>query len=263
MLPRPGRVQRTAKGVMDEAIRETPSRPTDRISDQVPRELQKPQTPLERMQVGVDLATELLEGCDRAGITLVRGRKFDVGPATDDMVADSDRLQAELDEGPCLDAIRQGRTVYTADLANDPRWPTWGPRVHAELGVGSLLSMLLYTHERSYGALNMYSDRVESFTQDDVMVADTLATHLAVALADAQEIEHRGLAMVNRTVIGQAEGILMERLNGAPEQAFAYLRRISQDTNRKLLDVSHELVLTRVLPSGEARSHKPKPAPTV
>ena len=244
---------------MDESIRGTPSRPTDRVSNQVPRDLQQLQTPQERMQGAVGLAVELLEGCDHAGITLMRGRRFDAGPSTDDFIAASDRLQAELDEGPCLDAIRHGRTVYTADLANDRRWPTWGPRVHAELGVRSLLSMLLYTHERSYGALNMYSDRLDGFTQDDVMLADTLATHLAVALADGQEIEHRGLAMVNRTVIGQAEGILMERLNVMPDQAFAYLRRISQDTNRKLIDVAQELVLTRVLPSGEPRASKSTP----
>ncbi len=246
---------------MSEAISESPPRPNDRLTDQVPRELQKLQTPQERMQVGVDLAVELLEGCDHAGITLVLGRKFGVGPATDDFIANSDNLQAELDEGPCLDAIRHGRTVYTADLANDRRWPTWGPRVNAELGVGSLLSMLLYTDERAYGALNMYCDRVDGFTRDDLLVADTLATHLAVALADAQEIEHRGVAMVNRTVIGQAEGILMERLGVMPDQAFAYLRRISQDTNRKLLDVARDLVLTRILPSGQSRSSTSKPAP--
>lgn len=56
--------------------------------------------------------------------------------------------------------------------------------------------------------------------------------------------------MVNRTVIGQAEGILMERLGVQDEHVFAYLRRISQDTNRTLLDVAEELVLTRELPSG-------------
>lgn len=223
-------------------------------SERGPRELQRPRSPLQRMQVGVDLAVELLEGCDHAGITLMRGGKFSTGPATDDLVAQGDRLQDELREGPCHDAMRQGRTVYTADLASDRRWPTWGPKVHAELGVGSLLSMLLYTHERSYGALNLYSNHTRGFTQDDLSTADTLATHLAVALADGEEIENRGVAMVNRTVIGQAEGILMERLGVKDDQAFAYLRRISQDTNRKLLDVAQELVHTRVLPSGAARA---------
>lgn len=230
----------------------------EQSSERGPRELQSPRTPLQRMQVGVDLAVELLDGCDHAGITLVRSGKFSAGPGTDDLVAHGDRLQDELNEGPCHDAIRQGRTVYTADLANDRRWPVWGPKIHAELGVGSLLSMLLYTHERSYGALNMYSNRTQGFTEDDLIIADTLATHLAVALADGEEIENRGVAMVNRTVIGQAEGILMERLGVQDDQAFAYLRRISQDTNRKLLDVAQELVRTRVLPSGAAHArHDP------
>ncbi|NYJ73131.1 GAF and ANTAR domain-containing protein [Allobranchiibius huperziae] len=236
---------------MDDRIRDNS---TDRAADQVARDLQRPRTTAERMQRGVDLAVELLEGCDHAGITLVRGRTLTAGPATDDIVALGDRLQDQLGEGPCLDTVRQSRTMYTADLRHDKRWETWGPQVAEKLGVRSLLSLLLYTHDRSYGALNLYSERVDGFTAEDLVVADSLATHLAVAMADGEEIEHRGVAMINRTVIGQAEGILMERLGVLPEEAFAYLRGISQRSNRKLLDVARELVSTRVLPSGVDRS---------
>ena len=56
--------------------------------------------------------------------------------------------------------------------------------------------------------------------------------------------------MTSRTVIGQAEGVLMERFGMEPDQAFAYLRRISQDGNRKLAEVAEELVRTRRLPPG-------------
>jgi AmiR/NasT family two-component response regulator len=55
--------------------------------------------------------------------------------------------------------------------------------------------------------------------------------------------------MANRTVIGQAEGILMERLGIAADQAFAYLRRTSQYENRKLINICNEIVQTRQLPS--------------
>jgi AmiR/NasT family two-component response regulator len=54
--------------------------------------------------------------------------------------------------------------------------------------------------------------------------------------------------MTSRTIIGQAEGILMERLGIDADQAFAYLRRISQTENRKLIMICSEIVETRRLP---------------
>jgi AmiR/NasT family two-component response regulator len=54
--------------------------------------------------------------------------------------------------------------------------------------------------------------------------------------------------MTSRTIIGQAKGILMERLGINADQAFAYLRRISQTENRKLIMICREIVETRRLP---------------
>lgn len=163
------------------------------------------------------------------------------------MVRRGDALQNELDEGPCLDSVRTHDTVISQDLSRDPRWPRWSPRVISEFGVHSMLSLLLYTTKRSYGSLNLYGDRTQAFDSESLAVAQALAAHLAVAVAASREIDHRGLAMVNRTVIGQAEGILMERLDLTSEQAFDYLRRQSQQTNRKLVEVCAELVRTRQL----------------
>lgn len=51
-------------------------------------------------------------------------------------------------------------------------------------------------------------------------MAEALAAHLAVAMASGLEIVHRSDAMARRTVIGQAEGILMERRDLSAEHAF-------------------------------------------
>ena len=59
---------------------------------------------------------------------------------------------------------------------------------------------------------------------------------------------HLELAIANRTVIGQAEGILMERFGIPADQAFAVLRRVSQHRNVKLNRVAEELVRTRETP---------------
>jgi AmiR/NasT family two-component response regulator len=49
---------------------------------------------------------------------------------------------------------------------------------------------------------------------------------------------------VNRDVIGQAKGILMERFKITSDQAFAVLAKVSQDTNRKVSAVAEDLART-------------------
>ncbi len=219
------------------------------LADDLARNLHRTTDPDARMQSGVELAVQLIDGCDHAGITMVRNGATTSGASSDDLVERADALQNDLGSGPCVDVARlESRTVFIADLRHDPRWPAWGRRVHMELGVTSLLTLLLYTHDRTFGALNLYSDEGNAFTEEDFALAENVAAHLAVAVADGREIEQRGEGMVSRTVIGQAEGILMERYRIGAEEAFAFLRRTSQDTNRKLIQIAEELVRTRDLP---------------
>jgi AmiR/NasT family two-component response regulator len=51
-------------------------------------------------------------------------------------------------------------------------------------------------------------------------------------------------ALLSRDVIGQAKGILMDRLKVTPEDAFDLLRRSSQELNIKLRDVARALTDT-------------------
>ena len=106
----------------------------------------------------------------------------------------------------------------------------------------------LFTTQNSYGALNLYSERPDAFDADDQAVGMALAAHVAVALAAIRAIESRDLAIARRTIIGQAEGILMERFSLDADQAFSVLRRVSQDSQRKLYEVAADLVRTGELP---------------
>ena len=55
---------------------------------------------------------------------------------------------------------------------------------------------------------------------------------------------HLHEALGSRDVIGQAKGILMERLRLTPEEAFDVLRRSSQRLNVKLREVAAALAET-------------------
>lgn len=97
--------------------------------------------------------------------------------------------------------------------------------------------------------MNLYSRRTDAFDSEDIDNGWALAAHVAVALAEAQNVTHLEFAITARTVIGRAEGILMERFDLSATQAFAVLRRVSQHGNVKLNRVAEDLVRTRKTPT--------------
>ena len=66
---------------------------------------------------------------------------------------------------------------------------------------------------------------------------------------------HLRAALVHRTDIGMAMGLLMERFSVDQDAAFAMLRRVSQHENRKLHEIAAELVATRELPRAFPPDH--------
>ena len=99
--------------------------------------------------------------------------------------------------------------------------------------------------ERTIGTLNLYDSRPHHFSNDDLEVAHVLARHTAIALSRVQDAQNFSLAIDSRKLIGQAQGILMERYDLDPDRAFEVLRRYSQDTNVKLRDVAQTIVDNR------------------
>lgn len=201
-----------------------------------------------RFKVAVDAALALVTRCDHAGITINENGRLVTRASSDNLVCRANGLQAELGEGPCLDVRRDQNTLVSPALAVERRWPVWAPRVHTELGVDSMMSLLLYTDEHSFGALSLYCEDGGRFDADGVAVGQALASHLSVVMAAERQIDQLGLGLHNRNIIGQAQGVLMERYDMTADQAFDYLRRISSNTNRKVAVVAAEIAETRRVP---------------
>lgn len=214
------------------------------------REMQEDGSPQEAMDRAVVVATKIIPGCDAAGICVVyRGDRIDTHATSTDELRQVDALQHELDEGPCLDALRKDQTVVSNDLSTDDRWPTWGPEVVERLGMRSSVSYRLYSNDKDLGALNLYGKEASAFTAEDIHDGLALAAHVGVALAAAQQVEQLEKALSGRTVIGQATGILMERFDLAPDRAFSVLSRMSQQKNLKLRVLAEQIVTTRTVPT--------------
>ncbi|WP_030669127.1 GAF and ANTAR domain-containing protein [Streptomyces sp. NRRL B-1347] len=189
-------------------------------------------------------ATELVEGCDAAGVLVLHGRGVQTLAATDQLVVDSDQLQERVREGPCFDAARSSlgaRVFRIADLSREqPRWPAYAPRAH-RLGVGSMMGFLLFTEDAELGALNLYSRRVGAFTEASELAGWLFASHAAVAFSSARTHAQMEQAVATRHLIGEAMGILMGSHRLTEDQAFAVLRRYSQENNVKLRDVARRV----------------------
>jgi GAF domain-containing protein len=208
------------------------------------QEQSEPQQVLDRI---VSLAVAMVPGADEATITMVRARRHVYSAAaTGDLARWFDVLQDETGEGPCLDAMWQQQTVRVNDLAGDPRWPVLGPRA-GERGIGSMLCLQLFAHEDTLGALDLVAYKKSAFTDESEHIGLLLASHAAIAVADAQKLEHAAVALVNRDMIGQAKGILMERFRITADQAFDVLAEVSQETNRKVFAIAEELTRTGTL----------------
>lgn len=219
------------------------------------------------MQLAVDLAVRDVGGAHAATFTIAhRQPRVEVGAATDDAARRSEELQHELGEGPCLEAIWE-REVIISDLRREPRWPTWAARVAEETPFRSLLAAPAFVTADRVGTLNMYSREVGGFDAAGREYGVALASHVALAVRAAQQVEQLARALDSRTVIAQATGILMERSDLDPAQAFAVLARVASTLERKLRDVAEELVVTRRLPGTPggvgrtARSEWPPAAP--
>lgn len=197
----------------------------------------------------VELAVATIEGCDFAGLFLTDHDVVTTPVHTHPIVLEVDALQQQGGEGPCLDAIAQGAAIYSDDLEGEVRWTYFTPRA-IRVGIRSVLALPLAANSQ-LGALNLYASYPDAFGVFDQAMAALLVSLASLALSVAHSHEDEELraenlhtALASREIIGEAQGILMERERITSEQAFDILRRASQHLNIKLRQVAQNLVDT-------------------
>jgi GAF domain-containing protein len=184
--------------------------------------------------------------CDAASITMRTGNTVESVAYSSDLILQADQLQYSLGEGPCLDAVWTDGVFVVPDLVADGRWPRWAPAA-ADLGVRSSLSVHLFT-DTALGSLNLYSLHPRDFHHTDLEAAKVIGAHASVVVAFARTEQDLWHAIDTRNLIGQAQGMLMQKYDLTADKAFAVLRRYSQQHNLKLAAVAEHLTTTRGLP---------------
>ncbi len=202
------------------------------------------------VQKVVELATQTIDGCDDAAISMVKGRTVLTEVSTDDVGFRVDAIQYETNQGPCLDAIRDHEMVVSDDFLCEERWPDFARRSESETGVRSMLSFRLFVEKDTMGALNMYSKQPHAFSAAEASqhVGSVFAAHAAVAWSAARQQQGLEEALRSRDAIGQAKGILMVSAHLTEDQAFAALKEASNHLNMKLRAVADVVTRTGKLP---------------
>ena len=244
---RPGRGEPSAQ---DTGTAEGDNELAMQFSD-LARSLQQSDDPDRTLDEVVRAAVQLIPGTDEASISAVLNRRRVRSQApTGELARAVDALQDQLGQGPCLDAVYEQETVRVPDMATETRWPQFTQRA-LQAGAAGMLSIQLYVEGDNLGALNLYARTPGTFDDESEHIGLLFGSHAAIAYAAVQQQAGLTRAIATRQLIGQAQGILMERHKITADRAFALLVQVSQHRNSKLRDIADALVNTGALPGDQ------------
>jgi GAF domain-containing protein len=217
------------------------------------RELQEANGLHETMQQILELATKLVDADLAVLIGVPRAAALPELLAATDYAAGQEliALQRAAGAAPVWQAILDRAPVQVDDLATDERWTKFAPLLLPALGFRSILAFCLLIGDQPLAALGIYARPPNAFSSDQIGLASAFAEHAAIAFDHAAQTEHVSdleIALEHSRDIGAAVGILMERLSLSQREAFAHLRKASQDHNHKLYDLARQLLSTGRLP---------------
>ncbi|WP_030659444.1 GAF and ANTAR domain-containing protein [Streptomyces rimosus] len=161
-----------------------------------------------------------------------------------------ERVQLELDEGPCRDTCRTGVTLTDVPLRHPDaraRWPHFTAQALHE-GYSATTALPVRYRDRRLGALNLFHQH-GALTSREVALGQALADAVGIGLAYRQDLH--GLrnrtgqlqtALVSRVLIEQAKGALAERLGRTPDEAFSLMRRYARAHQTKLTEVARRII---------------------
>lgn len=196
-------------------------------------------------------AVRAVPGADGAGVRLLDRTDNQVAASASSapFVAAIDEIQyAAVNEGPCITAMTERRTVRCGSLGGARSWPRFGPRA-GRSGVHSALGLPLLLSDHVVGAIGVYAYGKDVFDEHAAELAELYAkpaavvVHNAGVLADALAvIAQLQAALSTRPVIDQAIGLIRGRTGRNSEDAFAQLCATSQAQHRKVAEVAERLV---------------------
>lgn len=204
------------------------------------RQLHEPVTPHGTLRTAVRLAVRLMPGAEHAGVSVVeRGSSSTSLAWTDEVVRSAEAGQSTEGRPSHWDDLWTTPVRRVEDSAADD-----AGRPLADLGLRSALSLRVRADRRRMTVLTAYARDPGVFDDAATRIGRLFTAHVGIALDAATVREQLTEAMRTRDLIGQATGIVMERLAIDATAAFENLVRASQRENIKLRDLARRIVDT-------------------
>ncbi len=196
----------------------------------------------------------LLRGCrdalevDAAGILIEVGGQLELLSSSSHNAAELETHQAQLDEGPCVEAYERDTAAKASGEAELLKtWPTFGPKL-LESGFGAAHGSPLRWHDGTVGAMGLFRRSDQPFTGEDDVIAQAFADIAAMLIISSDEIAAEQLndrlqnALETRIAIEQAKGVLAEQHDLDMAQAYELLVQSSMDRRVPLADWAANVV---------------------
>ncbi|MFJ5049950.1 ANTAR domain-containing protein [Streptomyces sp. NPDC088719] len=155
------------------------------------------------------------------------------------------------DQGPCVDCYETGKAranIDLHDLADTGSWPAFAEQAR-DSGFQTSHVFPLRLRSRAVGAMNLFHTSRQPLSPQDASLAQALADIATIALLQQRDIGQEQLeksqlqrALSSRIVIEQAKGILAERGNVTPDNAYNALRAYARGRQLRVSDCARQII---------------------
>jgi GAF domain-containing protein len=206
---------------------------------------------MEFLHTLTERCVELLE-VDAAGLLLADSRgALRLVAASAEQARVMELFQIQNHEGPCLDCYRTGQVVIVSDIRAQPattRWPRFAGAA-AELGFAGVHAIPMRLRDQVIGTLNLFRSAPNGLDPAVARVAQALVDVATIGILQERAVHQQEVvagqlqvALNSRIMIEQAKGILAERIQMTPDEAFIILRRYARSHNRPLTQLAGDVI---------------------
>ncbi|MEG8179224.1 GAF and ANTAR domain-containing protein [Nocardia terpenica] len=158
---------------------------------------------------------------------------------------------AQTVQGPCVDCVRSGVPVASADLAADiERWPQFAPAA-VSAGFRAACAVPMRLREDIIGALTLLGTSAGAIDDASVTLGQALADVATIGILQQRALGHNEVvseqlqaALHHRTVVEQAKGVLAETGGLDMHRAYLALRDYARAHRRRLSEVARDVATT-------------------
>jgi transcriptional regulator with GAF, ATPase, and Fis domain len=206
---------------------------------------------MEFLQTLTERCVELLD-VDAAGLLLADGRgTLQLVAASTEQARIVELFQIQNDEGPCLDCFNTGQAVIISDIRDEQartRWPSFAAAAQ-NMGFAGVHAIPMRLRDQVIGTLNLFRTAANGLDPAVARAARALVDVATIGILQERAIHQQELvasqlqvALNSRVMIEQAKGILAERLQKTPDEAFVMLRHYARNHNHPLTQLAGDVI---------------------